>query len=126
MVQQANPNSNHNNSNPNGGQVYPNLADINRVNPNPNLPFSSSSGPRNSLSVNNVSNSIRNASPIDNVPFSLTTGGSAGGNGGGGGFDEDSEVTEILNRMHQFVNNSNLSEYNFKLENSILRESFLT
>ena len=104
----------------NNTSVYPNL-DINGVT-NSNMPFSSFNPAvtRNSLNINAISTSFRNASPIDNVPFSLTNVTSASTCGP----DDDIEVAEILNRIHHFVNNSNLSEYNFKLENSILRESF--
>ena len=99
--------------------MYPSL-DVNRVNgANPILPFSNSPAARNSLGVCNTSSSGRNASPIDNVPFSL----SANCGAGGSPIDEDYDVVETLTRIQQFVNNANLSEYSFMLENSILSES---
>ena len=116
-----------------GHTVYPNLDITNGY--NPSLPFSSSINQqhvpphqRNSLAApssrHSSSNLARTASPIDNVPFTLSAG--PGGAGGLGGVDDDTEVADTLARIHQFMSNPNLSEYNFKLENSILRESLLT
>jgi len=106
-------------NNHHAGSVYPNL-DSNGG--NPSLPFSSSS--RSSLSVMSMNTSNRTASPIDNVPFSLSV--YSGNGSSNAGADDDGDVGDTLNRIYQFVNNPNLSEYSFKLENAILRESLLT
>lgn len=79
-----------------------------------NLPFSSPSFNQNL----NVSKLGRNVSPIDNLPFTL----SSNYTSNGATIDEDNDVTEILNRVQNFVNNAWVSDYNFKLENTIIRE----
>lgn len=110
--------------------VYPSLDVTNGY--NPNLPFSTAmpSANRNSLSAPQFGQSshlARNASPIDNVPFVLSSYTSAGSNGsasGAGGYDDDAEVGEIISRIQQFLANPNQSEYNFKLENGLLQATF--
>lgn len=113
-----------------GSFVYPSLDVTNGF--NPSLPFSSTGSNHNSLAApvpfsshGSSSNLTRNASPIDNVPFALTAA-NLGGSSGGRSIDDDADISETINRIRQFVSNPSQSVYNFQLENSILRESFLT
>ncbi|XP_054163559.1 uncharacterized protein LOC128961350 [Oppia nitens] len=69
-------------------------------------------------------------SPIDNIPFTTTYGGSCGFESVGGVYDPQNwrslaKSFATIDRIQQYLSTSSQSEYSFHLENNILSESLL-